>query len=115
MLYSNNFVGERFVPGQIIDTEYGPRFVPGKILEVDGEVTFTPAQIVQTDKGAIQKTILMLYSFSICTVIFLIQTHYVKHYYFPKQDLNLSRQIYVMMRMVNEHIQCKVFYYRQRN
>lgn len=43
--------GERFVPGQIIETEFGPRFVPGKIHEVDGDVTFTPAQIVQTDQG----------------------------------------------------------------
>lgn len=45
--------GERFVPGQIIETEFGPRFVPGKIHEVDGDVTFTPAQIVQTDQGMI--------------------------------------------------------------
>lgn len=47
------FAGERFVPGQIIDTEFGPRFVPGKISEIDGEVTFTPAQIVQTDQGTV--------------------------------------------------------------
>lgn len=47
--------GERFVPGQIIETEFGPRFVPGKIHEVDGDVTFTPAQIVQTDQGMINE------------------------------------------------------------
>lgn len=47
--------GERFVPGQIIDTEFGPRFVPGKISEVDGEVTFTPAQIVLTDQGTVRE------------------------------------------------------------
>lgn len=52
IIYSHkNTKGERFVPGQIIETEFGPRFVPGKIHEVDGDVTFTPAQIVQTDQG----------------------------------------------------------------
>lgn len=50
----NLIVGERFVPGQIIDTEFGPRFVPGKVLEVNGEVEFVPAQIVQTDKGVLK-------------------------------------------------------------
>lgn len=47
----HRLIGERFVPGQIIDTEFGTRFVPGKICESDGEVTFTPAKIVQTDQG----------------------------------------------------------------
>lgn len=44
--------GERFVPGQVVDTEYGPRFVPGKVIEIGDKITFIPAQIVQTDQGS---------------------------------------------------------------
>lgn len=47
--------GERFVPGQVFETEDGPRFVPGKVIEVDGKVTFIAAQIVQTDQGTLKR------------------------------------------------------------
>lgn len=43
--------GERFVPGQVVDTDDGPRFVPGRVVENGDKVTFIPGQMVQTDEG----------------------------------------------------------------
>lgn len=43
--------GERFFPGEVIDTEDGPRFVPSIVIEEGDKVTFIKPQIVQTDQG----------------------------------------------------------------
>lgn len=43
--------GERFFPGEVIDTEDGPRFVPSVVIEEGDKVTFIKPQIVQTDQG----------------------------------------------------------------
>lgn len=43
--------GERFFPGEVIDTEDGPRFVPSVVIEDGDKVTFIKPQIVQTDQG----------------------------------------------------------------
>lgn len=43
--------GERFFPGEVIDTENGPRFVPSVVIEEGDKVTFIKPQIVQTDQG----------------------------------------------------------------
>lgn len=59
--------GERFVPGQVFDTDDGPRFVPGKVIEVDGKVTFIPAQIVQTDQGTLPQSLHCKYSCFDCS------------------------------------------------
>lgn len=43
--------GERFIPGEVIDTIDGPRFVPGCVVENGDKVTFVPGEIVDTPDG----------------------------------------------------------------
>ncbi|KAK7590691.1 hypothetical protein V9T40_002304 [Parthenolecanium corni] len=42
--------GPKFVPGQTMDTENGPKFIPGQIIDTKSGPTFIPGQVISTDE-----------------------------------------------------------------
>nr|XP_018906228.1 PREDICTED: muscle M-line assembly protein unc-89 isoform X2 [Bemisia tabaci] len=44
-------VNEKFVPGQVVQTDKGEQFIPGQVVETKDGAKFVPGQIVETRSG----------------------------------------------------------------